>query len=315
MPQAPAVSVIIAAYNAERYILRCLDSLKAQTFKDFEVIIVNDGSTDSTSVIIDSYAKKDSRFKPIHKPNGGVASARQMGLNAATGEYTIHVDADDWVEPEMLEEMCNYAFSRGADMLICDMLIYYSDGRIECWKQQPDSLEHLSVLGQMLGELSGSLSNKLIRRSCYIDCGVRFRADLLVCEDQMVVLSLLAYPIKVFYLGKAYYNYDRRQNKSSLVNRGITSAESLKPLEIIAGLVDITPLQSKFDNAVFRLAYEALFLSNEDVSIVSDVFGKYFSSLKGADFPWYSKLLVLSAVMRFRTPVYLVRLIKKIKRK
>ena len=93
------VSVIVPVYNAEKFVRRMLDSLLAQTMVDFEVIMVNDGSNDGSSVICDDYAVKDTRFKVIHQQNAGVAMARKAGIDVAQGEYSIHADADDWVEP------------------------------------------------------------------------------------------------------------------------------------------------------------------------------------------------------------------------
>ena len=101
----PAVSVIVPVYNAEPYIRRCLDSISAQTFKDFEVILIDDGSPDHCGAICDEYARQDSRFRVIHKENEGVAVARQCGIDNAQGTYSIHCDPDDWVEPNWLEEL------------------------------------------------------------------------------------------------------------------------------------------------------------------------------------------------------------------
>ena len=97
------VSVIIPVYNVERYITRCLQSIIGQTHKAIEVIPVDDGSPDRCGAIIDEFAAKDSRVIPVHKPNGGVASARNAGLDAASGEYVMFVDGDDHVEPDYVE--------------------------------------------------------------------------------------------------------------------------------------------------------------------------------------------------------------------
>ena len=95
-------SVIVPIYNVEEYLIRCLDSILAQTCEDYELILVDDGSTDNCPAICDDYARKDDRIRVIHKPNGGLISARNQGLYAAKGEYVIYVDGDDWTKPEML---------------------------------------------------------------------------------------------------------------------------------------------------------------------------------------------------------------------
>ena len=101
----PKVSIIVAVYKAEEYLRRCLDSLVNQTFEDYEVLLVDDGSPDNSGYICDAYAERYPFVQVIHKANGGLASARQCGIDHARGEYTIHVDADDWVEPDMLESL------------------------------------------------------------------------------------------------------------------------------------------------------------------------------------------------------------------
>lgn len=119
----PDISVIVPVYKAEKYMHRCVDSILAQTFTNFEFILVDDGSPDGSGTLCDQYAQKDNRVKVIHKENGGVASARQCGIDNASGIYTIHADPDDWVEPTMLEKLFNKAKETDADMVICDFYV------------------------------------------------------------------------------------------------------------------------------------------------------------------------------------------------
>ena len=96
-------SVIVPVYNVEKYLKECLDSILSQTFKDFELILVNDGSKDSSPAICDEYAEKDSRVKVIHKENGGQSTARNMGIEKATGEFAVFLDSDDLLSPNTFE--------------------------------------------------------------------------------------------------------------------------------------------------------------------------------------------------------------------
>ncbi len=100
MNRETLLSIIVPVYNVEKYLPRCVDSLLAQTYENLEIILVDDGATDASGAICDTYAAKDSRVKVIHKPNGGLSSARNAGLEAATGEYITFVDSDDWIEPD-----------------------------------------------------------------------------------------------------------------------------------------------------------------------------------------------------------------------
>ena len=101
----PEISIIIPVYKAEKYLRRCLDSVLSQTLSNWECILVDDGSPDQSGAICDEYAAKDSRFRVIHKPNGGVSSARNEGLDTAKGEFICFIDSDDWVGPKYLEHL------------------------------------------------------------------------------------------------------------------------------------------------------------------------------------------------------------------
>ena len=104
----PKISVIVPVYNAEKYLRRCIDSILAQTFTDFELLLIDDGSTDSSGKICDEYAKKDRRIRVFHKENGGVSSARNVGLSHLRGNWVYFVDSDDYLSPQHLQNYVNY---------------------------------------------------------------------------------------------------------------------------------------------------------------------------------------------------------------
>ncbi len=119
----PLISIIIPVYNVEKYLPRCLNSVIAQTYTNLEIILIDDGSTDASGKICDEYARKDSRFKILHKGNQGLASARNDGLRMATGEYIGFVDSDDYIEKDMFECLYNLITRDNADISMCDMFI------------------------------------------------------------------------------------------------------------------------------------------------------------------------------------------------
>lgn len=307
MELIPKVSVIMAAYNAEKYISRALDSILAQTMNDFELIVVDDGSTDTTADIVDAYATRDTRVRVIHQDNGGVASARQAGMDAARGDYTIHVDSDDWVEPDMLEEMVLAAERAHADMLICDYYEIFSD-----WEnhniQRPNPSDRISVFGQMLNNLAGSLWNKLIKRELYAKFSIAFDPSIRDEEDKLICLRMLAQDIKVAYMNRAFYHYDHRQNDASLSRGRYAVAPRIKILDLINTEVNVSPVQRYFDNAVFYIAYQGLFVTVKEERTYQDMFLKYWKSLIRSNFPLRSKLLVFLRLIGIRVPM---RLIKK----
>lgn len=126
--ETPLISVIVPAYNIEKYIARCLDSIIEQTYRKLEIIVVDDGSGDSTGAIIDEYKEKDNRVIPIHKKNGGVSTARSTGLSISTGEYIGFVDGDDYIEPEMYEVLINNILKYHADISHCGYKMVFPDG-------------------------------------------------------------------------------------------------------------------------------------------------------------------------------------------
>lgn len=113
------VSVIVAVYNIEEYLPRCVDSILAQTYRNLEIILVDDGSKDQSGSICDSYAEKDRRIKVIHKKNGGLSDARNAGMDAASGEYIGFVDGDDWIDPNMYEMLFSALKDKRADLAVC----------------------------------------------------------------------------------------------------------------------------------------------------------------------------------------------------
>lgn len=208
----PAISVIVPVFNMETLLSRCLDSLLAQTFGDFEVLIVDDGSTDRSPRICDDYADRDSRVKVLHKKNGGVASARQTGLDTAIGEFVIHVDPDDWVEPTMLQELHAKAVSEDADVVICD---YYVDTKekTSLVKQQPSALDAKTILKELFQQLHGSCCNKLVKRVCYNKFEIHFQIGLNYCEDLLTWIQMFQHDeLRIAYLPKAFYHYVQHTN-------------------------------------------------------------------------------------------------------
>lgn len=133
------ISIIVPVYNSSKYLRSCIDSILKQSLSDWELILVNDGSTDDSGEICDEYAVKYPAIRVIHKENAGVSEARNTGLVAATGEYVGFVDSDDTIRPEMYQEMYDAAMENDAEIVMCDAVTVYPDGRTE-----PDTIAQLS---------------------------------------------------------------------------------------------------------------------------------------------------------------------------
>ena len=208
------VSVIIPIYNAEKYIHRCLDSILAQTHTNWEAILVDDGSSDNSGAICDEYAAKDKRCKVIHQKNGGVSVARQTGLDNTNGDYVIHCDPDDWVEPNMLEDMLQCATANNADMVICDFINEEKEEITYCSQglKNPITAKEAQAL-IIKDKLHGSCCNKLIKKSCIANIGFT-PASVTLCEDELFNIRVLCNDMKVVYLPKAFYHYNIGNNDS-----------------------------------------------------------------------------------------------------
>lgn len=125
--KSPQISIIVPIYNVEKYLRKCVDSILTQTFTDFELILVNDGSPDNCGIICDEYAKNDSRIKVINKKNNGLSSARNAGINEAKGKYIGFIDGDDFIHKRMYETLYKNAELYSSDVVVCDVLKVFED--------------------------------------------------------------------------------------------------------------------------------------------------------------------------------------------
>lgn len=211
-----AVSVIVAVYNAGQYLPKCIDSLRAQSLRDIEIILIDDGSSDNSAALIDEYASRDKRIIALHNDrNRGVSYTRQRGLDTATGDYTIHVDPDDYVDADMLNCMYGTARGKSADVVMCDIADETADGQ-HYNRQQPTSLDPRQIIHDLLSRrLHGSCCNKLIARKIFTRGKIQFPVGHNSMEDLLVCLAVFNQSPSVAYIPKAFYHYNR-QNQHSL---------------------------------------------------------------------------------------------------
>lgn len=280
MNNTPKISVIVPVYKAEAYLERCIDSILAQTFKEFEVLLIDDGSPDNSGKICDEYAVKDIRVRVFHKENGGVSSARQCGVENSLGEYTIHVDPDDWVESNMLEALYIKAKETDADMVICDYYINYEKKGIQEYRdQKPKSLDSDTIISELFQKLHGSCCNKLVKRVCYNNYNVKFPSEFSFSEDLYVNVSLLKNNLNVSYLPKAFYHYVNDINDNSLC-RSYTKKILLEDLQMKSMFVDLFDKSKHKEECENRLAYIIVSRAYNSRSLTSYEFKKNFYDCK-----------------------------------
>lgn len=219
----PKVSVITAIYKAEQTIQRFAESMMNQTLADVEFIMVNDATPDDSIgrllEVVSQYPERKNQVKIIsHETNLGVSRTRQDGLDAATGEYVIHADPDDYADPDMLEQLYNAAKEQNADMVICDFF-YSGPTGDRIVRQQPESLDAESVQRQLFKDLHGSCCNKLTRLQAIRSAGITFPQNYAYCEDLTFNVALLNSPLRIAYLPKAFYHYVWVPGSSSIVGK------------------------------------------------------------------------------------------------
>lgn len=242
----PSISVLVPLYNAENWLPRCLSSLENQTFKDLEIILIDDGSTDNSGNICDSFAAKDKRVKVFHTPNRGVSEARQLGLEQASGLFLIYLDADDFIAPTMYEEMFNAAISAKADLVFCDW-ISIEGHNAYCDKLNINRWNAKNLLASFLYNQPVYLPIVLFRRSLFNDLSVSFPCGRLnYGEDTIVMIDLLAKSIQrnnnicIVRVPHNLYVYDKTINAGSLMKPAakVLNQSQIHVWEKIGPLID-----------------------------------------------------------------------------
>ena len=204
------VSVIIPIFNVSRFIERCVCSLMQQTLQEVEYIFVDDATPDRSIQILEEvvirYPDRKEQVRIIHHGmNKGLPAARNSGLAMATGEYIFHCDSDDYVNPNMLEELYDAAKKNDADIVWCDWFLTFAEN--ERYMKQPSFETAMEALKAMLsGGMKYNVWNKLVRRSLYTDNDIQFPAGYGMGED-MTMMMLFAHTQKVAYVPQAFYHY------------------------------------------------------------------------------------------------------------
>ena len=219
----PAVSVIVAVYNAEKWLRRCVKSALAQTLKNIEILLIDDGSTDASSAICDEFATADPRVKVFHHENQGVSITRQFGIDHAEGDYLIYLDSDDFVAPSIYEKMYAGAKESDADIVICDWYSVYGDTMYpEEVKVKKWDSEHL--LYALIQDQPTYQTIFLCRRALFDRLGIGFpQKRVSYGEDTMLMVSLLNAGItsesglRLYHVPEPLYYYDRTINPGSLM--------------------------------------------------------------------------------------------------
>ena len=234
MMRQPQVSIIVPAYNVENYIERCLNSLVNQTFKDIEIITINDGSTDKSLELLNKYAKEDIRISVIDLGDEGVSYCRNLGIEKANGKYIMFVDSDDWIDSNMIEAMYKKAEENKLDLVMCSYIREFKDHSKEKIFNLPEEIIYKEdkvkneLLRKLVGPVKEELSNPEMLDALGTVWGKLYRADILKenkikfvdlkeigsAEDTLFNIFTFNYLSKVMFLNKPMYHYWRDNPKS-----------------------------------------------------------------------------------------------------
>lgn len=237
------ISVITPVYNSEKYLHKCIDSVLVQTYQDFELILVNDGSTDKSGAICDEYALKDKRVKVFHKENGGVSSARNIGLKNALGDYIIHTDSDDLMLPGALESLYNQAQQSNSDIVIGNYIVRYESKDKFISLNLTDTVTSYDFLyGMLMGKYHAALWNKLVKKSCYQNYLFDERVNYM--EDLLILSKIFINNPSLSFIQDKVYVYIQREDSIT----GNPSLNSIRGIErVISKLENLFQADSKFN--------------------------------------------------------------------
>lgn len=210
------VSVIVPIYNVERYLAKCVDSILAQTYGDFELILIDDGSPDRCGEIIDSYAVKDNRVVPIHQKNMGVSAARNAGLRVAKGDFLSFIDPDDFVSTDFLEVLVNEITKYDADIACCGCDSYDKNGNIKRMNSLPSGVmsrdEWIGHIFDIPRTIKSTNWNKLFRRECI---SVQYNTMYRICEDRLFLVQNSLHIQKAVYIDMPLYHLFERPDSAT----------------------------------------------------------------------------------------------------
>lgn len=211
MHKQPLVSIIVPVYNVEKYIERCLDSIVSQTYRNLQIIVVNDGSPDNSEIIIEQFKKNDNRIVYIKRQNGGLGAARNTGLEAAKGEYVCFIDSDDWVSKQYVERLVQVLLRDDSQIAVCNMIYIFSDYSVRPRTPKILSEDIITAEQALRKEFIGKeyrfhAPNKFCKRSLFEDNNIRFSEGKLY-EDIMTTYKLFLAAKKVSLLPYDLYFY------------------------------------------------------------------------------------------------------------
>lgn len=294
----PLVSVIIPVYNVEKYLNECLDSVVNQTYKNLEIILVNDGSTDRSGNICDEYASGDTRIKVIHKKNSGVSAARNVGIEHSNGEYITFVDSDDFIDTKAIEHLVENAKKYNSDITIGDHIVYHSNGYQVCHSAEDimvnSSFDVKTVSADTIYKLLTQLSSactKLYKKSLITKNHIIFPVNIKIGEDFEFLAKALINAKGIVYIDKSVYFYrsDYTNNHSATGTVDVNKAMDFgKALKNVSRYLDKKRSNEKIKGALRRAVIPHSLYALSITETDTEVHKKVFDYLRKDLFPYFN---------------------------
>lgn len=321
--RAPMVSVIVPIYGVEQYLNVCVESIVHQSYMKLEIILVDDGSPDQCPLICDAWAIKDDRIKVIHKVNGGLSDARNTGIDCCTGKYLAFVDSDDYIEPDMINNMLNACLNNDADLACCGRYMVHNDKKTSMHCMQKETIFDRNsafqeiLMGRYMEEAAW---DKLYKRELFND--IRYPVGE-INEDIVVIPHIIDRCNKIVHVGMPLYNYRSTANSITTSSYSEKKSVYLKHIENLSNYIEryYPSLENSKKHFVVRYSYamlldmamnvDTLNKFKEDYKQYLKLFRKtYLYMIKSKDFRLKSKIQGLLIILRIYSP--LIRLKKKI---
>ena len=281
------ISVIVPVYNSQQYLCRCIDSILAQTFYDFELLLIDDGSTDSSGVICDEYAKKDSRISVFHKINEGVSVARNLGLDNAKGEYITFIDSDDWVEPIFFDHINKYS---DVDYIITS---YYKHSHFNSFVKECFAEDYISCIDSLFFAEEKMILGfftpwaKFFKRTIIHNNNLKFNSKISSGEDTLFIYQYLLCINSVYMSNVACYNWTEF---NGLSKKNLLFDEIIFTIDLT--IESLKKIESKYNCILLKPQYNGILYLISRINMSAYSIKSLYNGLKKLSMEKWMKSLV-----------------------